>query len=69
MINTRCSECNKKSFVVFDCKCKKHFCTHHRLPEKHNCMQIYEIQRLQHSLNEKKIIDYSIKPVQFVKLE
>ena len=69
MINKRCDECKKKSFVTFDCVCKKHFCTFHRLPEKHNCTQIYEIHRHQYSINEKKLIDNSIKPSQFVKLE
>lgn len=69
MINSRCDKCKKKSFVIFNCKCSKHFCAFHRLPEKHNCEQIYEIQRLQHSINEKKLIDNSIKPSSFVKLE
>jgi predicted nucleic acid binding AN1-type Zn finger protein len=68
-MNKNCEYCNKKSLVIFDCKCSKHFCTHHRLPEKHNCMKIYEIQRHQYLINEKNLIDNSIKPSSFVKFE
>lgn len=68
-MNNRCFKCNKKTLLTFDCKCEKHFCTHHRLPENHNCDKLFDIQRCSKEINTKKVMDYSIKPEQFVKLE
>ena len=34
---THCSQCKKKSFIIFTCKCDKSFCIKHHFPEIHKC--------------------------------
>lgn len=40
----RCTKCNKKSWVLHDCKCGDKYCLNHRYPESHNCTYNYKEQ-------------------------
>jgi hypothetical protein len=33
----RCDFCNKKSLILFNCKCGIHTCMKHKFPETHSC--------------------------------
>ena len=49
-----CDFCNKEAKFYFICpKCGKNFCTEHRKPEDHHCMNIQT--PLEHSAEEKKV--------------
>lgn len=50
MANCKYLECkNKISKIIGHCKhCNVIFCSHHRLPESHNCIKLIELR-----LNEK----------------
>jgi predicted nucleic acid binding AN1-type Zn finger protein len=61
---SKCSKCNKFSFVTFECKCGGKHCTFHRLPEKHDCLKIYDICREDYAKNEKKLNEYAVKRTQ-----
>ncbi|AYV78959.1 MAG: hypothetical protein Edafosvirus60_2 [Edafosvirus sp.] len=39
---THCHNCNKKSNMLFDCKCGYYFCSNHRLAFDHNCTYDYK---------------------------
>lgn len=53
----RCSVCNKKSLMMFDCKCNKKFCNKHRLPEVHNCDYDFKLDKDKMKINNPKIIN------------
>ena len=38
----RCSNCRKKTIVLTECPCKKHFCLKCRYPEEHECTFDYK---------------------------
>jgi predicted nucleic acid binding AN1-type Zn finger protein len=33
----KCIKCNKKTIILFPCKCNNTFCSRCRLPEVHDC--------------------------------
>jgi hypothetical protein len=38
--HNKCHFCQRKNFVLIECKCKKSFCVAHQLPEKHFCKNL-----------------------------
>ena len=50
-----CFHCNKKSFVMIQCKCEKSFCVKHQLPEKHSCAYVFEKYQVEKIPVTKKI--------------
>ncbi len=40
MISQRCKQCKIKNILVSECKCKNFYCTKHRLPEIHECIEL-----------------------------
>jgi predicted nucleic acid binding AN1-type Zn finger protein len=35
----KCFVCKKKVVIVVTCKCDKHLCLKHRMPEDHTCIE------------------------------
>ena len=42
----KCDKCNKKSLLIFICKCDKSFCLKDKSPEDHNCSHVYPLFKL-----------------------
>jgi predicted nucleic acid binding AN1-type Zn finger protein len=60
-------ECKKKLSLVeksFSCKCQKHFCAMHRLPQSHNCQFDYQKEKL--DLLKKQLKDANFKKIETV---
>lgn len=36
-MNKTCDKCNKKSMILFKCKCDLSFCKKHKYADKHDC--------------------------------
>jgi len=53
----RCYLCNKKTLLIFDCKCDGKFCNKHRLPEVHNCTYDFKTDKEKLKINNPKIIN------------
>lgn len=58
----KCSNCNKKMNIEFNCKCTKLFCMKCYIPEKHNCSFDYKqagklelMNKLEKVVNDKVI--------------
>lgn len=64
----KCSCCNKKSHLLFKCKCEKMYCTSHILPEKHKCTNMKKHSEESFKINKdtllkNKIIVQKIEPI------
>ena len=38
----KCYKCNKKSMILYECKCQKKFCIRHKHAEIHKCQFDYK---------------------------
>ena len=52
----KCSHCKKKHAVLVICKCEKHFCLKHRVPEQHLCTHVTNLFQLEQKIIKEKII-------------
>ena len=59
-----CYFCKSKIRILgFDCRCGKHFCSKHRLPETHNCIFDHKTKEV-NLLKEKILVDCSFKKIE-----
>ena len=57
----RCNECNKKSHILFKCKCLNEYCNKHILPEIHKCKNIELYNAESFEKNKDSVVKNSIK--------
>lgn len=50
----RCDKCNRKSMILYECRCKRRLCIRHKHAELHNCDFDYK-QAQKDKLNKHKV--------------
>lgn len=54
----KCSKCNKKCLILFDCRCDKKFCSNCKMSETHSCNFDYKKHgREKIEINNQKVIN------------
>ena len=60
-------DCQKRisivEIIMATCKCKKHFCKIHRLPEQHSCVYNYKDVDINAEINKMKCVSDRIDQV------
>ena len=41
----KCMKCNKKTLILYKCKCEKQFCRNHKYSDNHNCSYNYKLKQ------------------------
>lgn len=55
MISQRCKKCGIKNILVAECRCGSHYCTKHRLPEIHECVELGQFKKEAYDKNMKTL--------------
>ena len=52
----RCMKCNKKTLIIYKCKCEKQFCATHMHSDTHDCSYNYKLKHKEFLLNSNPVI-------------
>jgi len=59
-----CSKCSKKTIIIFECRCKRKFCSRCKFPEDHKCSFDYKAEsREKLKINNPKVINNKIDKI------
>jgi len=59
----RCNQCNKKSHLLFPCKCDMVFCNKHLQPEIHQCISMDKYREDARKCLEKRLKEEKVCPL------
>ena len=57
----KCSVCDKKTILGFDCSCGVYLCTKHRHPESHNCIDQEKKKRIYKEKIKKELMESAVE--------